>query len=103
MKQFLIKIFIFIFAISTISLTAQSTVISCFKNKTIKSLFQQNTPAEEEEETHKSQKSYDEILLFISNNNGLTPLNNTTNKYLNNCQINYKSFSKRNIVPPPEF
>lgn len=103
MKHFLKKTFIFIFAISTISLTAQSTVISCFKNKTIKSLFQQNTPAEEEEESHKSQKSYDEILLFISNDNALIPLDNATNKYLNICQINFKSFSKRNIVPPPEF
>jgi UDP-2,3-diacylglucosamine pyrophosphatase LpxH len=102
LKQFIKNIFIFIFAISTISLTAQSTVISCFKDDVLKTQFQRNTPAEEEEETHKNQKSYDEILLFITNDNVLVPLDNATNKYLNNSQIKFKSFSKKIIVPPPE-
>jgi len=85
------------------SLTLQSSIINfCKENKTfVKSQNQQNTAAEEEEESHDENETLKEVK-YINQDYFSFSLQNSINFGWNNLNINYSSRTIKTTIPPPK-
>ncbi|MES2762743.1 MAG: hypothetical protein V4677_11065 [Bacteroidota bacterium] len=97
-------IFVFIFVFSVFSLTLQASIInSCKVSKAFKTQSQQNPVTEEEEESHDSDESVDEEVLFLSHHSILDTTQYLSKLSWSSLEINYPSSAKNILVPPPKY